>query len=53
MPCAKAGLLWATKQKQMLDELDIAKEKATDGDFSALDEFEEKYGFKGVFDRKK
>lgn len=41
------------EQKAMLDELDIAKEKAADGDFSALDEFEKKYDLVGVFDRKK
>ena len=39
------------EQKAMLDELDIAKEKAADGDFSALDEFEKKYDLVGVFGR--
>lgn len=39
------------EHKQMLDELNIAKEKAADGDFTALDEFEKKYDLVGVFRR--
>ena len=37
------------EQIAMLDELDIAKEKAADGDYSALDEFEKKYDLVGLF----
>ena len=39
------------ESETILIELADAKEKAADGDFSALDEFEKKYGVKFVFDR--
>ena len=41
------------ESKTILIELADAKEKAASGDFTALEEFEKKYGVKFVFDRKK
>ena len=39
------------ESETILIELADAKEKAADGDFTAIEEFEEKYGVKFVFDR--